>query len=192
MRKIGITGGIGSGKTTVCEVFKQFGIPIYNTDLMAKRLMNKDSDLINSIKLEFGNGIYNNGQLEKAKLASMVFNSPEKLKKLNALVHPAVAADFENWVRNQHSDLVIKEAAILFETGGYEELDAIILIHATKEVRLLRVMKRDGVSKNEVLSRMNNQWPDEKKIKLTDHIVQNHGDHLVVPQILELLEVLRK
>jgi len=192
MRKIGITGGIGSGKTTVCEVFKQFGIPIYNTDLMAKRLMNKDSDLINSIKLEFGNGIYNNGQLEKAKLASMVFNSPEKLKKLNALVHPAVAADFENWVRNQHSDLVIKEAAILFETGGYEELDAIILIHAPKEVRLLRVMKRDGVSKNEVLSRMNNQWPDEKKIKLTDHIVQNHGDHLVVPQILELLEVLRK
>ena len=191
MKIVGITGGIGSGKTTVCKVFEQLGIPVYNADNSAKRLLDTDSILMNNVCLLFGNNIYVQGKLDRTELASIVFSDTEKLRQLNELVHPTVATDFKQWTDRQNGDIVIKEAAILFETGGYKALDTTILIHAPENIRIERVMKRDGVSSKEVKARMNNQWPEQRKMELADHIIENHNGNLIIPQVLRILETLR-
>ncbi|MFQ3336200.1 MAG: dephospho-CoA kinase [Flavobacteriales bacterium] len=192
MKLIGITGGIGSGKSTIAKVFMSIGYPVYNSDTRAKELINSNEELINSIKLSFGNDIYNSNGLDRKKMASIVFNNPEKLELLNSIIHPAVGEDFEKWVDSQNTSFILKEAAILFETGIYRSLHKTILVSAPQETRIERVIKRDNTNQEEVLSRMNNQWSEEKKTELADYVIDNSGNKLVIPQVLEIIKQILK
>ncbi|UOB17672.1 dephospho-CoA kinase [Abyssalbus ytuae] len=168
-----LTGGIGSGKTTVAKIFEQFGVPVYIADVEAKKLMENSDEVKQDIIEFFGKESYTKNLPNRKYLASLVFNSPEKLKKLNSIIHPRVKEHFIEWYSNQHSAYVIKESAILFESGGEKNCEKIILVTATKEERIKRVMKRDKISRKAVLERMNNQWPDKDKRKLSDFIIKN-------------------
>ena len=160
---IGLTGGIGSGKTTVAKIFKSLGVPIYIADLEAKKLM-ESKIVLEQIENKFGKSVFNGQILDRVALAKIVFDAPEKLKELNEIVHPAVAEDFKHWVaQHQNHHFVIKEAAILFETGGNKYCDKTILVTAPSEVRIKRVMQRDQADKSQIMKRMQNQWDDEKK-----------------------------
>ncbi len=170
---IGLTGGIGSGKTRVVRVFSDLGVPCYIADNAAKELMAKEASLIKQIKDLFGAKAYNTQGLNRAYIGAIVFSDLQKLQALNAIVHPAVAKDFSLWLALQKAPYVIKEVAILFETGGYKAVDQTLLITAPKEVRLQRAMQRDQVAKEVILSRMNHQWEDEQRIPLADHIINN-------------------
>ena len=187
MKIVGITGGIGSGKTTVCQIFHELGVPVYYADNRAKQLMVEDSVLQEQIKEAFGEKAYSGGVLNRPFLADQVFGSKEKLSILNGLVHPAVAKDFESWLeKNEHESYVIKEAAILFESGANEAVDNTVLVVAPEGVRVSRVIERDGVTEGQVRERMANQWTQERIVKLADHVVNNDGTQLLVPQIIEL------
>lgn len=187
MKVVGITGGIGSGKTTVCSIFAALGVPVYYADDRAKFLMANDPNLKKRIVEVFGDESFRDGKLNRAYLADRVFSSDSQLDLLNTLVHPAVAEDFKQWVLQQHEvPYVLKEAAILFESGSYRSVDGTVLVTAPEHIRIERVMKRDGVSKDAVLSRMSKQWTDEQKVTLADHIIENDGYQLVVPQVIEL------
>lgn len=187
MKLIGITGGIGSGKSTIAKVFTSMGFPVYNSDTRAKELINSDNELINSIKLAFGEDTYTSSGLDRKKMASIVFNNPKKLAELNSIIHPAVGKDFDTWANAQTSPFVLKEAAILFETGIYKSLYKTILVTAPQEIRIERVMKRDNTTREEVLSRMASQWPEEKKMELSDFVIDNSGRELVIPQVVEIV-----
>lgn len=161
---IGITGGIGSGKSTVSELLRSQGYPVYDTDREARRLQNEDPELIDATKLLLGDQVYANGQLNRPAVAARVFEDPELLRQLTALVHPVVKRDFSQWVSQQSSKRVFIESAVLFE-GGFDALtDAIIVITAPEEVRIQRVMKRDGVTREQVLARIKNQLPESGKL----------------------------
>lgn len=188
---IGITGGIGSGKSVVANILNSMGYPVYNSDDRAKILINKDSNLILKIKESFGN-VYNTEGLDRQKMANIVFNNPEKLALLNSLVHPAVGHDFDLWVKKQSSSLIFKEAAILFETGIYKSLNKVILVTCPLPIKIKRVMERDSVSQEDVENRMKNQWSDEQKIKLSDYVIDNSGNKLLIPQVQKILNHLTK
>jgi dephospho-CoA kinase len=170
---IGLTGGIGSGKTTIANYFHSLGIPIYIADDEARKITELPQT-ISKIKQEFGGQIFENGKLNRQKLAELVFNDSDKLQKLNAIVHPAVAKHFKEWLQ-QHSNepIIIKEAAILFESGSYKDCDAIITVTAPIETRIGRVLKRDKTTRNEILKRIENQWSEEKKIANSDYVIDN-------------------
>ncbi|MFM1876739.1 MAG: hypothetical protein RL266_2476 [Bacteroidota bacterium] len=187
MKVVGITGGIGSGKTTVCQIFERLGVPVYYADTRAKQLMAAEGPLKEMILEAFGALAYRGSQLDRAYLAKEVFGNEERLAKLNSLVHPAVAYDFDEWLEQQHhANYVLKEAAILFESGAYQAVDFSVLVIAPEDLRIDRVVKRDGVTPEQVLQRMKNQWTQEHKAKLADFIINNDGSHLLVPQVLEL------
>jgi dephospho-CoA kinase len=187
MKIIGITGGIGSGKTTACKIFQELGVPVYYADDRAKELMTTNAVLKNKIVQAFGKKAYSGNDLDRAYLAQQIFGSKEKLSIINGLVHPAVANDFEEWLEERNDEkYVLKEAAILFENGAYQDVDITVLVIAPQDVRLERVINRDGSSKEDVLKRMNNQWTQERKVKLADHILNNSGTQLLIPQVLEL------
>ena len=191
MLKIGITGGIGSGKTTICKVFEKVGIPVYYADLQARELMNTDAVLIEELKKEFGTAIYNEQkELIRPKLAEIVFNDKQKLQKLNAMVHPAVQRGFKLWAE-QYADkpYVLKEAALLFESGSYKDLDYVVTISAPKAMRLQRVVDRDGVKKSDVEKRMKNQLTEEERLERADYVINNDETQAVIPQIMQLHEV---
>lgn len=192
MKLIGITGGIGSGKSTIAKVFMSIGYPVYNSDTRAKELINSNEKLINSIKFSFGDDLYNSQGLDRKKMASIVFNNPEKLELLNSIIHPTVGKDFEKWIDLQNTSFILKEAAILFETGIYKSLHKTILVSAPQETRIERVIKRDNTNQEEVLSRMNNQWSEEKKTELADYVIDNSGNKLVIPQVLEIIKQILK
>ena len=173
MKIIGLTGGIGSGKTTVAGFFRDFGIPVYIADEAGKRLMVTSEKIRKQIIDLFGEDAYKGDQPERKYIASKVFNDKDKLASLNDIIHPAVAADFQEWVRKQSSEYVIYEAAILFETGGYKKCDFSILVKAPQDLRIERLQKRDDSSREEIQQRMNNQWSDEKKSQLADFIINN-------------------
>jgi dephospho-CoA kinase len=173
MKIVGLTGGIGSGKTTVANFFKELGVPIYIADVEAKNLMAKNAELQQKIKSLFGEDAYLNGELNRKYIAELVFKNPEKLRALNNLVHPAVAEDFKKWINTQNAAFVIKESALLFETGDYKNCDVIILVKAPLDERISRVMKRDTASKEGVMDRISHQWPDEKKENLSNYIIEN-------------------
>ena len=176
MLKIGITGGIGSGKTTACRLFEKLGVPVYYADARAGFIQNNDPALIESIKQLFGEGIYINGSLDRQSLGKIVFSDKSKLDALNNLVHPAVFKDAQDWQEKQRlagAAYTLKEAALLFETGSYKSLDKIIVVSAPLELRIERVMSRDNLSKAEVLKRIGNQMPQEEKEKLADFILYN-------------------
>lgn len=171
---IGLTGGIGSGKTTVAKMFQDLGVPVYIADEEAKKLNDTSKTIIKGLKKLLGGTIYSaDGKLNRKKMASMIFNDAELLAKVNNLIHPEVAKHFEKWTALQTVPYVLKEAAILFESGSNKNCDKVILVTAPEEIRIKRVMNRDKVSREEVLSRMKNQWSEEKKRKLSDFIIEN-------------------
>ena len=176
MLKIGLTGGIGAGKSTVAGIFKVLGVPVFDADATAKNILNTDSVLREQIAATFGSETYKNGLLDKKYLATLVFNNPDQLKLLNQIIHPAVKIDFKKWLNaNKNSPLVIKEAAILFESGSYKDCDAIISISAPQEMRIQRVIERDHLTYEEVMSRINNQWTDEMRKNKSDYIIDNQN-----------------
>jgi|SRR5690625_699559 len=173
MKQIGITGGIGSGKTTVANFFKEFNIPVYIADEEAKRIMHTPA-VISQLKSLFGDKAYDSSEkLDRKYIASLVFNDKNLLEKLNSIVHPLVEQDYKNWVQSQQAPYVLYEAAILFETGRYKEFDYNILVTAPLELRISRLKKRDQATEEEIKSRMKNQWSDKEKKKKADWVIEN-------------------
>jgi dephospho-CoA kinase len=191
MIQVGLTGGIGSGKTIVSKVFEKLGVPVFNSDEKAKELTATDPEIKEKIILRFGKGIYTAEGLDRKKLASIVFGDPIALAGLNYIVHPAVRRYYELWLE-QHSGApyIIREAAILFETGAYKECDKLITVFAPEDIRIERVMKRDGVSAEDVKKRILNQASDEYRMNLSDFVIFNDGSKLVIPQVLRVDEEL--
>lgn len=186
--QVGLTGGIGSGKTTVSKFFATLNIPIYYADDTAKWLMQNDDNLINAIKSAFGEDIYTDGcVLNRQKLAEIVFNDVKALRRLESLVHPAVFRHSQEWAA-QHPDApyLIREAALTFESGSYKLLDKVITVFAPKEVRIQRVLQRDNTTKEAIEARMDKQWQDEQKMELADFVIYNDGKQLIIPQVLQI------
>jgi dephospho-CoA kinase len=190
MLKIGLTGGIGSGKTTVARIFEVLGIPVYYADEAAKRLMNEDESLKQKIKLQFGESVYVNDRLDKKAMADIVFNDPDKLALLNALVHPATLLDAESWMQSQSTPYTIKEAALIFESGAQQNLDHVIGVTAPAPLRIQRTMQRDGITREAVFARMDKQMDDNIKMKLCDFVLTNDEQEMLLPQVLALHEKL--
>ncbi len=186
MLKIGLTGGIGSGKSIVAEIFKLRGIPIFNADVTAKNIMNEDEELKEKIINIFGADAYANDILNRKYIADIVFNDSLKLERLNALVHPATINAAEKWMQNQNAPYAIKESAILFESGSNKKLDYIIGVSAPEQLRITRVVKREGIEQSEVLARINKQMNEETKMSLCDFIILNDEQHLIIPQVIAL------
>lgn len=186
---IGITGGIGSGKSIVGHVLSTMGYPVYYSDQEAKWVMNNDTALRKELTAVFGKEAYLNDELNRPYLAEKIFTSPELKDKINQIVHPRVRKRFSDFVANSNAPFVFNEAAILFETGGYKDFDATILVIADKETRIQRVMQRDNITRQQVEARISNQWSDEQKLKLANFVIQNNETDLIVPRILELLSL---
>ncbi len=187
---IGLTGGIGSGKTTIAKHIKSLGIPVYIADDEAKKILLLPETLI-SLKLIFGDTIFDNDTLNKDRLSTIVFNYPEMLKQLNQIIHPAVKRHFDNWlIANKNSPIVVKEAAILFESGSYKDCDIIITIVAPLETRIKRVIDRDGVNSEAVLSRIYNQWTDEMRMEKSDYVIENEDIKISCAQTKNILKIL--
>lgn len=187
LKRIGITGGIGSGKTTVCNIFETFGIPVYYADQNAKKLMNSNPYVKKSIKNILGNSaFYKNGQPNKAFIASKIFSDKNLLSQINQIIHPAVQREAERWAEQFNKSIipyVLNEAALLVENGGYRSLDALIVVTCPEDIRIKRVMKRDSISHAEVMKRIKNQLPEEEKIKVADYLIINDGNLPLIPQI---------
>ena len=192
MLVVGLTGGIGSGKTTVASMFKQQGVPVYIADIEAKNLTNKSKIIHRKLTALLGDKTYKNGTLNKKFVAKKIFSNPELLAQANAIIHPKVAQHFKRWLKKQKGAYVIKEAAILFESGSYKNCDKIILVTAPKEERIKRVMQRDNSSRDEVLERMKNQWDDKIKQKLADFIIENVNLKSTQEKVLEIHTILSK
>lgn len=186
--KIGITGGIGSGKSTVAKVFEVLGIPVYYADEAARRVMNEDEEVRKQIIQHFGPTSYKNNQLDRAYIAGQVFNNKQKLELMNSLVHPATIRDSENWMQRQTTPYAIKEAAIIFESGTQDQYDYIIGVTAPVSLRVLRAMKRDGSTREQVLSRMEKQIQDVIKMRLCDFVIYNDEQQAIIPQVITLHE----
>lgn len=187
MKKIGLTGGIGVGKTYVSKIFQKMGIPIFNADEQAKKCMVDDANLKEAVQLAFGENMYLKGVLQKDALAKIVFNNTEALAELNALVHPIVKQKFEDWCSLQSTSMVIKEAAILFESDAHVGLDAVVCVSAPEKLRISRVQKRDGNSVEQIQSRMSKQMPQTEKEELADFLIVNDQVQLLLPQVLAII-----
>jgi len=188
MLRIGLTGGIGSGKSTVARIFEVLGIPVYDADSASKRLMIEDEELKKNIQNSFGDASYLDGKLDRKYLAEVVFNDPEKLSLLNSFVHPATIKHAKQWMKKQHAPYVIKEAALIFESGADKDLDFVIGVRSPLSLRLKRIMERDGVSEEQVEARMNSQMNEEEKLRLCKYVIVNDEQQLLIPQVLELHE----
>ncbi|WKL48499.1 dephospho-CoA kinase [Flavobacterium pectinovorum] len=187
---IGLTGGIGSGKTTIANYFNEMGVPVYIADDGARNVMKSD-DIIEEIKTSFGEALFENNILNRAKLAEIVFNDKDKLAELNAIVHPAVKKDFEVWLlQHKNYQYVIYEAAILFESGRYKECDLIITVTAPEEIRIERVLKRDNTTREQVLSRMKMQWNDENRISRSNFVINNDNLKNAKEEVVKILKIL--
>ena len=186
MTKVGLTGGIGSGKTTAAKIFEMLGVPVYYADDAAKRIMNEDQELKKAIEDQFGAAVYKDGELDRDYLASKVFRQPQQLELLNALVHPATIRDAVSWMEQQKTAYTIKEAALIFESAAAEQLDYIIGVYAPTELRIRRTMERNNVTREEVLRRMDNQLDEKIKMKLCDFVLYNDEQQLLIPQVIQL------
>lgn len=189
MLKVGVTGGIGSGKTVVCRIFRVLGIPVFDADTAAKKLMQHDRTLAAAIREAFGDEAYlPDGGLNRTYLSAKVFTNREALERLNALVHPAAIKAANDWAALQHAPYTVKEAALLFESGSYRHNDVNILVTAPEAVRILRVMQRDGITEDQVKARMARQLSDDVKTGLADYIIVNDDKTAIIPQVLALHE----
>lgn len=187
---IGLTGGIGSGKTTVATIFKEHGIPVYIADDAAKEVMQSEQ-ILSEIKKQFGETVFVDGILDRQLLAAVVFSNKEKLEQLNAIVHPAVAHHFQKWVSHYtQTPFVIYESAILFESGGDKKCDKIIAVVAPEEVKIQRVIARDATSKEKILQRMQMQWTDEQRLSKSDFIINNDSLSHTKKQVVKILKFL--
>jgi dephospho-CoA kinase len=186
--RIGLTGGIGSGKSTVAKIFSTIGIPVFYADVAARDVMNEDVVLKQKIKQIFGDAAYENDMLNRKYIADIVFNDPFKLEQLNAIVHPATISVAHQWMLQQTTPYVIKEAALFFEAGSTEGLDYIIGVYAPQHIRIQRVMQRDNVTRDEVLARMSKQINEEMKMRLCDFVIVNDEQTMIIPQVLKLHE----
>lgn len=188
---IGLTGGIGSGKTTVANLFRKNGVPVYIADEKAKEILDKP-ETVSQVIDAFGDGVTDGKKVDRKKLAAIVFENPEKLKRLNDIIHPAVKKDFMEWVQNNRDQpIVVKEAAILFESGTNIDCDAVITVTAPFEMRIERVMKRDLVSRDAVLNRIDNQWDESKKAALSDYVIVNTEPASTESQFNKILKKLQ-
>jgi len=190
MLKIGITGGIGSGKTMVCHVIEQLGFNVFYSDLEAKKLMHESESLKNSICMLLGKQSYHLGKLNKKHISAQIFKYPALREGLNKLVHPEVYLAFENWCLNQKTKIVFNESALLFETGSHTRFDKTILVTASKETRIKRIQVRDKLPYEAILQRMNTQLDDETKKLLADFEIQNNENQMIVPQLIEIINKL--
>ena len=192
MLKVGITGGMGSGKSRVCNMLKNLGVPIFSSDDAGKYLLNNDDTLKRDIKKTFDSDMYtSSGRIDRDRMAKLVFNNPEELTKLNALVHPRVKAEFDSWCKkNEKKPYVVKEAAILFEIGKHKELDKMVTVFCPKEERIRRIILRDDATKESIEKRMIHQYTDAERNALADYILINDGKEDLLPQVMELHELL--
>jgi dephospho-CoA kinase len=190
--KLGVTGGIGSGKTSVCKVFTVLGIPVFSADRVARDLMENDREIISKINSITGRDMYPGGNLDRISLASIIFNNHALLEKVNALVHPVVFRHFARWEKIQEAPYVIMEAAILFESGASKLVDKIAAIVTPEEERLSRVTLRSRLSRHQVMERMKNQLDDESRIKLSDYVIYNSENDMIIPAILRIHEDILK
>ena len=188
MRRIGLTGGIGTGKTYIANIFESLGVPIFNADIESKKLISTSNSLINDIIQEFGDNIYVKGQLDKKKLSQIVFTDIKKLERLNNLVHPKISKIFANWCNKQTTKYIIKEAAILFESGSHLELDKIICVSAPLDLRIKRIINRDNSNVKSIKNRIKNQMEQEKKELLSDYIIINDEKEKLLSQIIAIHE----
>jgi len=187
---IGLTGGIGSGKTTIANYFNEMGVPVYIADDGARNVMQSE-EIISEIKDTFGEALFENNILNRARLAEIVFKDAAQLVQLNAIVHPAVKKDFESWLlQNKKYQYVVYEAAILFESGRYKDCDVIITVTAPKETRIERVLKRDNTTREQVLSRMKMQWNDEKRISKSNFVINNSNLKIAKEEVVKILKIL--
>ena len=186
--KIGLTGGIGSGKTFVGAIFSKLGIPVFNADDQARKCMSENEVLKQDIQNVFGDNVYHNGLIQNKVLADIVFNNNQKLEELNKLVHPVVRQRFDSWSVEQTSRIIIKEAAILFESDSHLDLDKVICVSAPEESRIERVIKRDNTSRAQVLRRIEIQMPQNEKEKLSDFVIINDEVELLLPQIIKIID----
>ncbi|MBS1587145.1 MAG: dephospho-CoA kinase [Bacteroidetes bacterium] len=190
MLKVGITGGIGSGKSVVCRVFATLGIPFFNADLAARQLLETDEELKQQVRSLLGDESYNGALPDRAKIASIVFNDPAKLTALNALVHPATIAYGEKWMSQQQAPYVIKEAAIFFESGSYRSMDIMVGVSAPAELRIQRALHRSAINREEVLNRMAQQMDEDEKMKRCDYVIVNDERQAVIPQVINIHQLL--
>jgi dephospho-CoA kinase len=192
MKKIGLTGGIGAGKSIVARVFATMGFPVFYSDIAGKELLSQNESVKKKVIEIFGTSVYNNGELNRTYLAEKIFSDISLKQELNNIVHPAVRDYFSDWASKQNSPIVFNEAAILFETGSYKHFDFNILISAPKSIRFERVMKRDNLTKSDVEARMKAQWSDEKKRHLANFEIVNDDKQLLIPQIEKVLKSIEK
>ncbi len=190
MLKIGLTGGIGSGKTTVAHIFEVLGIPVYYADDAAKKMMNEDETLRKKIIENFSEQSYIDGKLNRPFLAEVVFSDPEKTKLINSIIHPATIADAEKWMQKQNVPYAIKEAALIFEANAEKNLDLVIGVSSSYELRLQRVMMRDGINKDAMDKRIRNQMEEQEKMERCDFIIYNNESALLIPQVIAIHEKL--
>lgn len=191
-KRVGITGGIGAGKTLVCRILNAMGYPVFYSDSESKKILNSDPFVKASILELFGDQAYQNNQLNRSFIADQVFNNPERLARLNAIAHPAVRNAFEKWASEQDSPLIFNEAAILFETGIYKNYDATVVVTAPIHQRIKRVIERDNTDEAGVQSRMEKQWTDDQKRILADFEIINNEKDFLIPQLLELIQKLKE
>lgn len=185
---VGLTGGIGSGKSTVASIFSFLGAPVYEADVHSKKIIDTDKELQAKLVEVLGSDVLKDGRVDRPKMASLIFENKDLLKEVNGLIHPAVAKHFADWTAQQTYPYVIKEAAILFESGSYKQCDRVIVVAAPREMRVERVMKRNGMSREDVLSRMDNQWPEEQKLEKANYIVNNDFTESVIKQVIQIHE----
>ncbi len=190
MKKVGLTGGMGSGKSVVSHFLEIRGFPVYDSDWRAKQLMQNDQSLRESLVTEFGSSIYINDRLNRQYLSSLVFDKPDRLNTLTHLVHPAVKTDFLIWADRQHSPMVFLESAILFESAFSLLMDKVMIVTAPLELRISRIIQRDGVTKEDVLQRLKNQWSDEKKVSMADYVIINDDTRSIIEQVAKVIEEL--
>lgn len=190
--KVGVTGGIGSGKSLICDTFRHLGVPVFIADIESKTLVNTNSTLRQKLVAAFGEDTYTPYGINKERMAALIFNNTDALRTMNSIVHPFLKERFHQWLeQNSKKDYSIMEAAILFESGSDKEVDKIVTVFAPEEIRIKRVMDRDGMTIDRVKSRMRNQMGEEEKIKRSDYVIVNDGIQMVLPQVLKLHEIFR-
>lgn len=185
-RRLGVTGGIGSGKTTVCRIFRVLGVPVFVADDAAKQLMNSDPDIRKKINEIAGQDLYSGGNLDRMELARLIFNKPEMLKNVNKVVHPVVLRTFDEWAEKAEEPYVIMEAAVLFESRGEAHVDRVVSISAPVEERIERVMGRSELSREQVLERINNQLEDDEREEQSYYVINNADNEMIIPEILKI------